>query len=279
MFMDSCIMLGPCFTLLFGFSRHVSSCCLVPCGLQTMLEKTEVAVHAMSDAPEVTCGLLHDVFDIPRRPACEGNILGRRPSIPNYLLFMQCKWRAPLEPRRVSRLFSTGYHSRLALLCRWSAWRTKTQTQGPLPVCRPNQRGGRAWALHPWRLCNLPTFSHVTILVQSPRGIPGQVCTSVPMGIPISSGVAYDVSFDLHSAVLPVANLALWRVWLRPIPQGEPFDVAYRLRLPSSSLSAKGSSSLKPAVVQANPVGVCWIFPKFSNLVTHRPWLLGGSCA
>ena len=48
----------------FGFSRHVSLYCLVPSGLQTMPARFEVAVHAMSDAPEVTCGLLNDVFDI-----------------------------------------------------------------------------------------------------------------------------------------------------------------------------------------------------------------------
>ena len=237
MFMDSCIMLGPCFTLLLGFSRHVSSCCLVPCGLQTMLEKTEVAVHAMSDAPEVTCGLLHDVFDIPDAPlvrALSWNV-GQAFQLPViHAMQVTCALGAQASLQAVFHRIPLI----LALLCRWSTWRAKTETQGPLPVCRPNQRGGSAWALHPWRLCILPTFSHVAILVQSPRGIPGQVCTSVPMGIPISSGVADDVSFDLHSAVLPVANLALWKVWLRPLPQGEPFDVAYRLRLPSSSLSA-----------------------------------------
>ena len=150
---------------------------------------------------------------------------------------MQHKWRAPLEPRQVSRLSSTGHHPRLAQLCRWSAWRTKTETQGPLPVCRPNPRGGHAWSLRPWPLSQLPTLSRGTPSFSLQRH-PWTMFASMPMGIPISSGVAYDVSFDLHSAVLPVANLALWRVWLQPLPQGEPFHLAYCVRLPSSSLSA-----------------------------------------
>ena len=238
MFMDSCIMLGPCFTSLFGFSRHVSSCCLVPCGLQTMLEKTEVAVHAMSDAPEVTCGLLYDVFDFPPdaplvralswdvgqafQITCYScNASDVRPWSPGES--PGCFPPKPLTPCAALPVVRLAHHNRDAgpSAC-MQAKSTRWSCLGVASVAS-------------MQLAHIFTRDHPRSVSQ---GIPGQVCTSVPMGIPIISGVAYDVSFDLHSAVLPVANLALWKVWLRPLPQGEPFDVAYRLRLPSSSLSA-----------------------------------------
>ena len=222
----------------FGFSRHVSSCCLVPCGLQTMPEGFEVAVRAMSDAPEVTCGILNDVFDIHPDAALVRAILGTSAKHSKFPAIHATQVACAL-----------GAQASLQAVVH----RIPSTPCAPMPVVRMAHQKPRRKALclyagqihevvMPGRcvhgLCATCPHFHV----EHPRSVcqrhPWTMCASVLMGIPISSGVAYDVSLDLHSAVLPVANLALWRVWLRPLPQGEPFYMAYRVRLPSSSLSA-----------------------------------------
>ena len=76
----------------------VSMCFVAPCGLQTVSGGSKVAVRAMYDAPEVTCGILTvDAFDLYEvDPLVRTICFELRPSLPNFLL--ACDASGPLYP-------------------------------------------------------------------------------------------------------------------------------------------------------------------------------------
>ena len=132
---------------------------LVPCGLQTVPEGFEVAVHAMSASPEVACGLLNDAFDIHQdAPLVRAISLGHQPSIPNYMLCMRHKWLAPFGAQAslqafVHRIPST--HCTNMLVLRMPP--RDRDTRPSADVCRPKPQSVHAWPSRPWPLRNLPS--------------------------------------------------------------------------------------------------------------------------
>ena len=110
-------------------------CFVAPCGLQTVSGGSKVAVHAMYDAPEVTCGILTDALDLHKiDPLARTIYLELQPSLPNYLLSVRRKWPAPVESRHVTRLLPAMISFKSCTSCRSTACRPKARTRCMPPM-------------------------------------------------------------------------------------------------------------------------------------------------